>query len=267
VTITEGLDSGVRVEVRDQILVITLARPEARNAVNQQMAIRIADVLEYVEASMDIRVVILAAEGDQAFSAGADLKGIAKGELPIPPGREHYSFAGFVNNPVSVPMIAAVTASALGGGFELAMACDLVVMAEDAVMGIPEVKRGLIAAGGALVRLPKAVPAHIASELALTGEPIDAATALRWGLANRVVPRESVLDTAFELAAKIIANAPIAIRASKRVLQRIGDDGFADEATGWEANARGAAMVQSSEDVLEGVIAFAEKRAPQWKGR
>jgi crotonobetainyl-CoA hydratase len=231
------------------------------------MAIRIADTLEYAEATADVRALILAAEGDKAFCAGADLKGIGAGKLPIPPGREHYGFAGFVNHPVSVPMVAAVGAQAIGGGFELALACDLVVMADTAVMGLPEVKRGLIAAGGALVKLPKAVPAHIASEIVLTGEPIDAATALRWGLANRVVPREQVLDAARELARRVVVNAPVAVRASKRVLQRIGETGFADEATGWEANARGAAMVQSSEDVIEGVMAFAEKREPQWKGR
>jgi len=117
------------------------------------------------------------------------------------------------------------------------------------------------------VKMPKAVPAHIASEIAFTGEPIDAAAALKWGLANRVVPRDQVLDAALELANKIVVNAPVAIRASKRVLQRIGDNGFADEQTGWEANARGAEMIQSSEDLMEGVIAFAEKRDPQWKGR
>jgi crotonobetainyl-CoA hydratase len=249
-SIDDGLESHIRVETKGHILIMTLARPEALNAMSRPMANRIADILEHADAAPEIRVLVLAADGDRAFCAGADLKGVMAGELPIPEGREHYGFGGFVNHPVSVPMIAAVTATALGGGMELALACDLVVMAQDATMGLPEVKRGLLAAGGGLVKLPKAVPAHIASEIALTGEPIDAAAALRWGLANRVVPRDDVLATALALAATIAGNAPVAVQQSKRVLQRIRDDAFLDEATGWDLNDRAAAVVQGSADVV-----------------
>jgi crotonobetainyl-CoA hydratase len=267
VSADDGLESHVRVESRGHLLILTLARPEALNAMSRSMANRIADVLERADASPEVRVMVLAADGDRAFCAGADLKGVMAGELPIPEGREHYGFAGFVNHPISVPLVAAVTATALGGGMELALACDLVVMADDATMGLPEVKRGLLAAGGGLVKLPRAVPAHIASEIALTGVPIDAVAALRWGLANRVVPRAQVLDTALMLADTIAANAPVAVQQSKRVLQRIRDDVFLDEASGWDLNNDAAAVVQASEDVMEGIIAFTEKRAPAWRGR
>jgi crotonobetainyl-CoA hydratase len=230
------------------------------------MANRIADVLDEAERDRSVRAIVLAAEGDRSFCAGADLKGVARGELPFAEGREHYGFAGLVNHPLSVPMLAAVTASALGGGMELALSCDLVTMADDAQMGLPEVRRGLLAAGGGLVRLPQSVPLHIASEIALTGKPIDAATALRWGLANRVVPRPRVLDETMELARAIAANAPVAVRESKRVLRRIQNEGFLDEAAGWEINASASAVVGASEDFIEGVAAFTEKRRPTWRG-
>ena len=207
--------------------------------------------------------MILTGSGDKAFSAGMDLKAFAAGEgdsiIGAPGG-----FAGIAKREFPKPIIAAVNGSALAGGCEVMLSCDLVVAAEHATFGIPEVKRGLIAGAGALIRLPKRLPAAVALELALTGDPIDARRAFALGLVNRVVPADRLLEEALILAERIAENAPMAVRYSKEVVRRAGD---LPEAEGWRINDEAVAVVFSSADAMEGPVAFAEKRSPVWQGR
>lgn len=253
------------------VLVVTLNRPEARNAVNADLTLGLGTALDEAEADLDIRAVVLTGAGDQTFCAGADLKAISRGESLNPPGTEAWGFAGMVQHPISKPVIAAVNGTALGGGTELVLASDLAVAADHATFGLPEVKRGLIAAAGGVLRLPEQMPRKVAMRLILTGEPIDAAGALRWGLVNEVVPAVDVLGAALDLARTIAANAPLSVQHSKRVAQGIeaGPRGMhcpAEDAA-WAASDAAMMAVFSSEDAMEGPIAFAEKRAPVWKGR
>jgi crotonobetainyl-CoA hydratase len=254
--------------VRDEhVLLVTLNRPEARNAINGPLTLGVGTAFEEAERDPEIRAVVLTGAGAVSFCAGADLKAIARGESLNPPGTEAWGFAGVVNHPISKPVIAAVNGTAFGGGTELVLASDLAVAAETATFGLPEVRRGLIAAAGGLVRLPEQLPRKIAMQLILTGTPIDAATALRWGLVNEVVPADRLLETALGLAHRIAANAPLAVQASKRVAQGIRDGSMPAEADAWAANDHEILALMGSEDALEGPIAFAEKREPVWKGR
>ncbi len=271
---TETPAPAVLTELRDHVLVVTLNRPEARNAVNAELTQGLGDALERAESETEIRVVVLTGAGDKSFCAGADLKAISRGEALSPPGTEHWGFAGFVKHPISKPVIAAVNATALGGGTELVLGSDLAVAAESAKFGLPEVRRGLFAAAGGLVRLPEQLPRKVAMHLILTGEPIDAETALRWGLVNEVVPDGRVLDAAMDLAEVVAANAPLAVQASKRVASgRYGgadDERPADlphERDAWRASDEEIFALMSSEDAIEGPTAFAEKREPVWKAR
>ena len=196
------------------------------------------------------------------FSAGADLKLVATGraaEIATKRG----NFAGIVRREYSKPLIAAVNGAALAGGFEIVLACDLVVAAEHATFGVPEVKRGLFAAAGALIRLPKRVPLALATELAITGDPIDATRALQLGLVNRVVPADDVLDAALELAGRIAENGPLAVKNSLQMVREAGD---LTEDEAWPRNFELAMEVFASKDSIEGATAFAEKRPPQWTG-
>ncbi len=263
----------VLTELRDHVLVVTLNRPEARNAVNAELTQGLGDALERAEHEAEIRVVVLTGAGDKSFCAGADLKAISRGEALSPPGTEEWGFAGFVNHPISKPVIAAVNATALGGGTELVLASDLAVAAESAKFGLPEVRRGLIAAAGGLIRLPEQLPRKVAMKMIVTGEPIDAETALRWGLVNEVVPDGQVLDAALDLAQVIAANAPLAVQASKRVASgRYAGDGelprdLPYERDAWRANDEEIIALMSTEDAIEGPTAFAEKREPVWKAK
>lgn len=243
--------------------VITINRPEARNAIDGATSMALSTAFDELEADPEVRAVVLTGAGDRAFSAGMDLKAFATGEGAEIAGAKG-GFAGIVQRDFPKPLIAAVNGSALAGGCEIMLACDIVVAAEHAAFGIPEVKRGLMAAAGALIRLPKRLPMAVALELAMTGEPIDAQRALALGLVNRVVPARDVLDTALGIAESICENAPLAVRVSRRVLRAAAD---VPEEEGWKLNATAVGEVFSSPDAMEGPRAFAEKRKPNWVGR
>ena len=259
--------SAVLVERDGHVMIVTLNRPEARNAVNRELAELLGEAIEEAERDPEVRAVVLTGAGGQAFCAGADLKAVARGEDIGVPGREAWGFAGFVTHPVSTPTVAAVTGVALGGGTELSLACDLVVAGRSSRFGLPEVTRGIIAGAGGLVRLPAQLPRKVAMRMIVTGEPIDAGTAHRWGLVNEVVDDDAVLPTAVALAQRIAANAPLAVQASKRVAAGITGGSVPAEDDAWARNAEAIAVVMASRDAREGPRAFAEKRAPQWEGR
>jgi enoyl-CoA hydratase len=249
----------VELERRDHIAILTLNRPEARNAISPEVSRTMATLLDEVEADPALRAVVLTGRGE-VFSAGADLKVVAQGNAnDIARGKG--GFAGIVTRDFPKPLIAAVNGPALAGGFEIVLSCDLVVAAEGARFGIPEVKRGLMAAAGGLIRLPKRIPLAIALELAMTGDPIDAPRALQLGLVNRVVPAGQVIDEAIALAERIGENSPIAVRNSRRLVREAAE---MSEADGWRRTIELMMPVFESGDAIEGATAFAEKRPPIW---
>lgn len=255
------------VDVSGHVMLLTLNRPRAMNAVNAAMTTIVADALEQADADPGIRVVVVTGGGGRAFCAGADLKAVARGESLTPPGYERFGFAGYVSHFVSTPTIAAVNGFALGGGTEISLASDLVVAAESASFGLPEVKRGLLAGAGGAFRLPQQLPWKVGLELLLTGDPIDAATAARWGLVNQVVADAQLLDAAMALAERVAVNAPLSVQASKRLAYGAADSDVPHEAGSWRLNTEVTRTVMSSQDAREGPVAFAEKRAPVWQGR
>jgi len=254
------MSEDVLVSVTDGIMTVTLNRPAARNAVNRAVAFGIAEAMQQLDDNASIHAAIITGAGG-TFCSGMDLKAFVTGELPVVPGR---GFAGLAEAPPTKPLIAAVEGFALAGGFEIAITCDLIVSADDARFGIPEVKRGLAAGAGGLVRLPRQIPRRIAMELAITGEPISAQRAYELGLVNRVVGKGQTLQAATELARTVAANGPLAVKTSKQIVQQSQDwsqaDTFAKQAPLLEAVLRSA-------DAIEGAKAFAEKRAPVWKGK
>ncbi|WP_226363881.1 crotonase/enoyl-CoA hydratase family protein [Pseudonocardia abyssalis] len=252
----------VRVERRGPVLLMTLDRPEARNAIDATVSAALGAALELLDGDPDLRVGVLTGAGP-AFCAGADLKAVAAGRPLNDPDHEEWGLGGFVRHPVDAPLIAAVNGAALGGGTELALACDLVVMADDAVLGLPEPRRGLVAGAGGLLRLGRQLPPKVAAEVVLTGAPMPAAEAYRFGLANRVVPRGQVLAVALGLAAEIAVNAPLAVTTSKRLLG-LSIDGDHDQDALWRYNAAAVAEILASADAAEGTAAFAERRSPRW---
>lgn len=252
--------SEVLTERRGPVLLITLNRPDARNAVNAALAAQIAAALEELDADDELRVGVLFGAG-KGFSAGMDLKAFVKGESPHVEGR---GFAGITRKAAEKPLIAAIEGFAVAGGLEIALSCDLIVAAKDARLGIAEVKRGLVAAAGALFRLPQRIPYTAAMELALTGDFIDGQRAYELGLINRATEPGAALDTALELAEAMGQNAPLALVASKKIVSQAS--GW-DEAEAWKHSDSIAGPVMVSEDAREGATAFAEKRPPDWKGR
>ncbi|HTX30958.1 MAG TPA: crotonase/enoyl-CoA hydratase family protein [Solirubrobacteraceae bacterium] len=255
-----GGEPAVLSERRGRVLLITINRPDQRNAVNAAVAEGIAAGLDELDGENELSVGVLTGAG-KGFCAGMDLKAFVAGERPYAEGR---GFAGIVERPAEKPLIAAVEGFAVAGGLEVALACDLIVASRGTRLGIPEVTRSLVAAGGALMRLPRSLPRNLAMELALTGEPIDAERGYELGLVNRLTDPGGALEAALELAEVIAANGPLALRATKRIL---------GEASDWpdgEFFARQreiADPVMRSEDAREGATAFAEKRPPVWKGR
>jgi enoyl-CoA hydratase len=250
----------VLVERQGAVLVVTINRPEAKNSINTAAAEAIGAAMDALDDDDSLFVGVITGAGG-TFSAGMDLKAFLAGERAEIPAR---GFGGLVESPPDKPLIAAVEGYALAGGFELALACDLIVAAEDASFGIPEVKRSLVAVGGALIRLPLRIPYNVAMELALTGRMLEAASAHELGVVNRLAPPGEALEAALALAAEIAENGPLAVRASKQIMRRAGDW---TEAEAFAAQRPIADPVFDSEDAREGARAFAEKRPPHWRGR
>lgn len=250
--------SEVLTEIRGGILIVTLNRPEAKNAANRALSEQMAAAMDLLDSDPNLRVGIITGAGG-TFCSGMDLKGFLTGELPFVAGR---GFAGLTEAPPQKPLIAAVNGYALAGGFEIALACDLIVANIDAKFGIPEVKRGLAAAAGGLVRLPRQINYRLAMELALTGAFISAGRAYEVGLINRVVEGDA-LDGALELAATITANGPLAVAASKNVIKG-QEDWSSDELYKRQSEMLGGLF--ATNDAREGAAAFAQKRAPNWTG-
>ncbi|WP_067662296.1 crotonase/enoyl-CoA hydratase family protein [Nocardia miyunensis] len=247
-------------ELPNGVVVLAINRPQARNAVDLATARAISRTFDLLDDDPECRVIILTGAGGH-FSAGMDLKAFrATGERPVDAKRGAF---GLVRKPPNTPLIAAVEGAAVGGGFEIALACDLVVAAENAVFGLPEVKRGLTAAGGGLLRLPSRIPYHLAMEAVLTGRHLSAAWCADRGLVNRIAPAGHARRVAVELAEEIGANGPLAVRASKRVIVESGDWASAEAFERQEAIVD---PVRRSADAREGAVAFAEKRAPLWSG-
>ncbi|MDX2676672.1 crotonase/enoyl-CoA hydratase family protein [Streptomyces soliscabiei] len=263
------MSPAVLTELSEHVLIVTINRPDALNAVNQAVWDGLGDALDRAQTDPAVRVVVITGAGDRAFCAGADLKAIARHEFrTVPhPRYDAWGFAGVATHPIGKPVIASVNGIAFGGGWEIALACDMVVTADTARFGFPEVKRGLVAGGGGALRLPRRLPPALAMQVLLTGDPIDAQDAARWGLVNAVFPQAQVLTGALDLAGRIAANAPLAVQATKRIAAGIEGDRVPAEDAGWHSNAHELSLVLRSEDAAEGPRSFAEKRTPVWQGR
>jgi enoyl-CoA hydratase len=253
-------EQAVLSERRGRVLLVTINRPEQRNAINGAVANGIAGALDELDGDGELSVGVLTGAG-KGFSAGMDLKAFVAGESPYVGDR---GFAGITQRAAAKPLIAAIEGFAVAGGLEVALSCDLIVAARGARLGIPEVKRSLVAAGGALLRLPRVLPRTIAMELALTGDPIDAERGYQLGLVNRLAEPGQAVDAALELAEAIAPNGPLALAATKRVL---GESVDWPESEFFARQGEIAGPVMASEDAREGAKAFAEKRAPVWQGR
>ncbi|WP_043624821.1 crotonase/enoyl-CoA hydratase family protein [Nonomuraea candida] len=249
----------VLVEESGNVAIITVNRPQARNAINGAVARGMAEALDTLDARPDISAYVLTGAGG-TFSAGMDLKGFLSGDFPVVEGR---GFGGLTEQPPKKPLVAAVEGYALAGGFELALACDLIVASAESKFGLPEPKRGLVAGAGGIMRLPRRIPYHVAMEIALTGEHYPAARLYELGLVNRITEPGAALEGALELARTIAANAPLALAATKKVIIESQDWSLEEM-----FKKQGAIInpVFGSKDAMEGAAAFAEKRAPRWKG-
>jgi enoyl-CoA hydratase len=255
-----GAETPVLTERRGSVLLITLNRPAVRNAVNAALAAAVAGALDELDADGGLSVGVLTGSGGY-FSAGMDLGAFVRGESPWFGDR---GFAGIAQRSARKPLIAAIEGFALAGGLEIALACDLIVAARGARMGIPEAKRSLVAAGGALLRMPQRMPYHVVMELALTGDPLPAERFEQLGLVNRLAEPGEAVAVALELAASIAANGPLALIASKQILQEQFDWQSGEM---WERQGAISGPVFASADAKEGAAAFKEKRAPVWQGR
>jgi enoyl-CoA hydratase len=258
--VSDPVAESVLVERRGAVQVVTINRPAAKNALDADVAARVAAAVDELDADDELRAGVLTGAGG-TFSAGMDLKAFLRGETPAIEGR---GLCGITQTPPRTPLIAAVEGFALAGGFELVLACDLVVAGRSARFGVPEVKRALVAAGGGALLLPRRVPPAVAMEMLLTGDPLDAGRAAAVGLVNRVVDDGGAVEAAVELATAIAANGPLAVATTKRIARSSADWTWEQ---GWAEQAALVQPVFTSEDAREGATAFAEKRAPVWRGR
>lgn len=252
----------VEFEKKEHLAIITLNRPEARNAVNGAVAEGMEAAIDELESDRQLWVGILTANG-KVFSAGADLKAIASGEgasLSTKKG----GFGGLVTRERSKPLIAAVAGTAVAGGCELALACDMIIASDEASFGLPEVKRSLVAGAGGLFRLPRALGMKVGMEAILTGDSLSAQRAYELGLVNKVVSTDQVMNEAMQLAQRIIVNAPLAVQASRKIATQAftGDD-----ETLWKLSGQAFGELMGTEDFQEGPRAFIEKRPPEWQAR
>jgi enoyl-CoA hydratase len=255
-----GAEQAVLSERRGNVLLITLNRPAVRNAVNAAVAEGVARALDELDAEQELAAGILTGAGGY-FCAGMDLGAFVRGESPYFGDR---GFAGIAQRASRKPLIAAIEGFAVAGGMEVALACDLIVAARGAKLGIPEAKRSLVAAGGALLRLPRRMPYHVVMELALTGDPQPAERFYDFGVVNRLAEPGGAVTAALELAAALVRNGPLALAASKRILQEQFDWSAAEM---WERQREISGPVFGSADAKEGASAFKEKREPVWRGR
>lgn len=244
---------------QDGVLIVRLNRPEDRNAVNGALARGVSAAMDELDSDPSLRVGVITGAG-KGFCAGFDLKGFLKGEDP----NTHRGFGGIVRKPPEKPLIAAIEGFAVAGGLEIALSCDLIVAARGAKLGVPEVKRGLVAAAGGLMRLPRRIPYHAAMYMAITGETLTAERGYEIGMVNELCEPGQALERALELARLVASNAPLAVAASKAIVREAVD---LDEAAGWELQDRLGLPATRSEDAKEGARAFAERRAPVWQGR
>jgi enoyl-CoA hydratase len=254
------MSASLLVEIRDQVMVMTLNRPQVRNAADFELATAMAQAIDELESRDDLRLGVITGAGGN-FCTGMDLKGFLKGSRPSIPGR---GFCGVAEAPPRKVLIAAVEGYALAGGFELALSCDLIVASREARFGLPEVKRGLVASAGGLLRLPKRLPFHIAMECILTGDMLGAERAHTHGLINRLADPGKALDAALEIAHVIVANGPLALAASKRVVVESADW---PQAEMFDRQREIVAPIFNSADAREGAAAFAEKRKPVWTAK
>jgi crotonobetainyl-CoA hydratase len=263
---TPGDDDTVLTEARGSVLLITLNRPRSGNAINAALGLGLENALHRLDSEPELRAAVLTGTGT-IFCAGADLKAVAAGESLNPDGKRDRGVGVLFRHWVRKPVIAAVNGAALGGGTEMALACDLVIAAETAIFGLPEVTRGLPAAGGGALRLPRQIPLKLAMELLLLGNRIDAQTALNYGLVNRVAAPNQLVSEALAMAEQIAANAPLAVQANKRLAYDSLAYGITQDPELWRWHDEISREVLRSSDAREGPRAFAEKRTPQWSGR
>lgn len=254
------MSDSVLTRQQDNVLIITMNRPEVRNAINRDMADRLADAFDELDAQDELAVGILTGSGSD-FCAGMDLKAFSQGERPESRGR---GLGGLAQQPPRKPLIAAVEGHAVAGGFEMALSCDLLVASETARFGLPEVKRGLVAAGGGMLRLPRRLPYYQAMLMLLTGDVLPVAELGHSGLVNQVTPAGQALDGAIVLGARIARNAPLAVQATKRITTAALDW---EQVSAFSRQEEFTEPVLSSADALEGARAFVERREPRWQGR
>lgn len=268
VPVAVGGNGAVIAERYDRVLLIMINRPDVLNAANPDVYVGIGEALELADADDGVRAVILTGAGNRSFCAGADLKAQERGEFELlEPRVKAWGFAGFARHNISTPVISAVNGFALGGGTELVLQSDLAVTVEEASFGFPEVTRGAYPGAGGAFRLGRQIPHKIAMEMLLTASSITARRALELGLVNQVVSADQLLPAAFELADRIVVNAPVAVQAAKRVARGMADGRAVVEDDDWARSEREDVRILASEDLKEGLLAFAEKRPAVWVGR